>query len=47
MQQVSLDEAKEALDNQLAKPIPGRRQRVSDSVVEDEMALFNAAAGGR
>lgn len=47
MQRVSLDEAKDALDNQLIKPIPGRRQKVSEAIVEDEMALFKAAAAGR
>lgn len=46
MQPVSLDEAKNKLDADLAKPIPGRRQRrVSEAVVQDEMALFAAAAG--
>lgn len=47
MQRVALDEAKAALDNQLMQPIPGRRKKISDSVVEDEMALFRAAAAGR
>lgn len=47
MQQVSLDEAKAALDDQLTRPIPGKTRKVSESVVEDEMALFKAAAAGR
>jgi hypothetical protein len=47
MQRVNLDEAKAALENQLSQPIPGRKPRVTDSVVEDEMALFRAAAGSK
>lgn len=47
MQQVAIDEAKTSLENELSKPLPGRKQKVSESVVEDEMALFNAAAAGR
>lgn len=46
MERPSLDDAKKRLDAELAKPIPGRRvRRVSDAVVQDEMALFAAAAG--
>lgn len=45
MERISLDEAKTKLDAELAKPIPGRRQReVAQSVIDDEMALFNAGA---
>lgn len=47
MQQVSIDEAKTSLENQLALPLPGRRVKVSEAVVEDEMALFKTAAAGR
>lgn len=48
MQRVPIDEARIALENDLAKPIPGRQaKKVSESVVEDEMALFKAAAAGR
>lgn len=48
MQRVSLDEAMTSLENELSKPLPGRRvKKVSESVVQDEMALFKAAAAGR
>lgn len=48
MQRVGLDEAKVSLENELSKPLPGRKQRVSESVADDEMALFQkAAAAGR
>ena len=46
MQQVSIDEAKTSLENQLSKPLPGRKQKVSEKVAQDEMALFKAAAAG-
>jgi len=47
MQRGGLDESKASLDNQLSQPIPGRKARVTTSVVEDEMALFRAAAGSK
>lgn len=47
MERISLDDAKTKLDAELAKPIPGRRRKVSESVIEDEMALFAAAAASR
>lgn len=42
-----IDEAMKALDNELIKPLPGARKKVSESVVADEMALFKAAAAGK
>jgi hypothetical protein len=48
MQRVQIDEAKTSLENELSKPLPGaKRMKVSDSVVNDEMALFRAAASGK
>lgn len=48
MQRTPIDEAMKALDNELIKPLPGaKRKRVSDSVVQDEMALFKAAAASK
>lgn len=42
-----LDEVIAAIDAEMAKPIPGST-RVTESVVEDEMAIFaRAAAQGR
>jgi len=46
MQRVAIDEAVRTLENELSKPLPGRqRKKVSESVVQDEMALFMSAAG--
>jgi hypothetical protein len=47
MQRVGIDDAKTSLENELSKPLPGRKQKVSDKVADDEMALFMAAAAGR
>lgn len=46
-QRVGIDEGKTTLENELSKPLPGRKQKVSEQVMEDEMALFKAAAAGR
>jgi hypothetical protein len=35
------------LDEQLAVPLPGREVRVTDEVIDQEMALFRAAQGNR
>jgi hypothetical protein len=46
MSGATLDEVKQALDAEIAKPLPSRRKRrtVSEAVIEDEMALFMKAA---
>lgn len=46
-QRVGIDEGKVSLENELSKPLPGRKRQVSEQVAEDEMALFKAAAAGR
>lgn len=46
-QRVGIDDAKVSLENELSKPLPGRKQKVSEQIAEDEMALFKAAAAGR
>lgn len=40
---VSLDEAAKAVEAEMAKPLPGST-RVTESVAEDEMAVFMQAA---
>jgi hypothetical protein len=46
MESTSLDEIKKIIDAEISKPLPTKRgrQRVSEAVIEDEMALFRQAA---
>jgi hypothetical protein len=46
MESTSLDEVKKIIDAEISKPLPTKRgrQRVSEAVIEDEMALFRQAA---
>ena len=46
MASASMDEVKKLVDAEISKPLPTRRgrQRVSEAVIDDEMALFRQAA---
>lgn len=38
-----MDEALKTIDREISKPVPGNTRAVSESVVEDEMAMFMQA----
>lgn len=44
MERLSINDAMEALDRELIKPLPGRKLKVDENVIQDEMALFQKAA---
>jgi hypothetical protein len=41
--EATIDELTENLNSELAKPLPGRRHRVTQDSIDDEMALFRKA----
>lgn len=43
MERLSINDAMEALDRELSKPLPGRKPKVDENVIQDEMAMFKKA----
>lgn len=41
--EATIDEMAKNLDSELAKPLPGRKQRVTQDSIDEEMALFRMA----